>query len=166
MTGRAVRVVPHDPEWASAFEATRAALEGVFPVGAVIEHVGSTAVPGLPAKPILDVMVGLESLTEAEARVAELSALGFTYVPDYEDELPDRRYFRKPNEHPHTHHLHCVVRGGPFWLSHIAFRDRLRDDSELRDEYGRLKTELAERFGADRKGYLAAKAPFIERVLA
>lgn len=132
---------------------------------ATIEHVGSTSVTGLAAKPIIDVTVGLVSLDVAERRIPALEAIGYRYVPEYERELPDRRYFRRPANHPRTHHLHCVIEGGAFWNRHLAFRDRLRADSRAAGAYGALKLELAERHGTDRRGYAEAKSPFIEAIL-
>lgn len=132
----------------------------------MIEHVGSTAVPGLAAKPIIDIMVGLSGLAQAEARVDALEVLGYEYVPEYEDELPDRRYFRRPATRPRTHHLHCVERGSDFWTRHLAFRDRLREDGRVARAYGKLKVRLAEVHRTDGPAYTAAKSPFIEGVLS
>ncbi len=161
-----VVVVPHDPRWPAAFERERARLEEVFAgTGAVIEHVGSTAVPGLAAKPIIDIMVGLGALAQAEARVDALAGLGYEYVPEYEHEIPERRYFRRPAIRPRTHHLHCVERGSDFWSRHLAFRDRLRRDGRVARAYGELKMRLAEVHRTDAPAYTAAKSPFIEGAL-
>ena len=158
-------VVPYDPRWPELFERERAVLSAVLPAGARIEHVGSTAVPGLAAKPIIDIMVGVSDLAEVETRIHAIESLGYTYVPKYEAELPERRYFRRPSAHPRTHHLHCVREGGDFWARHLAFRDRLRADAALAERYGSLKRDLADRFRADRRGYAEAKGPFIRDVL-
>ncbi len=91
---------------------------------------------------------------------------GYHYVPEYEDDLPNRRYFRKPTFRPRTHHLHCVVFGGDFWAAHIAFRDHLRAHPPRALEYGRLKRELARLHGSDKRAYTEAKSPFIEAMLA
>jgi GrpB-like predicted nucleotidyltransferase (UPF0157 family) len=120
-----------------------------------IEHVGSTAVVGLPAKPIIDIMVGVVMLIDAEARIEA----------EYETELPERRYFRRPHQRPRTFHLHCVVRGEPFWTRHVAFRDHLRGHADAAGAYGRLKRDLARRHPFDRLAYMEGKAPFIRRVL-
>jgi GrpB-like predicted nucleotidyltransferase (UPF0157 family) len=130
-----------------------------------IEHVGSTAVVGLPAKPIIDIMVGVVMLIDAEARIEALEAIGYQYVPEYETELPERRYFRRPHQRPRTFHLHCVVRDEPFWTRHLAFRDHLRGHADAAGAYGRLKRDLARRHPFDRLAYMEGKAPFIRRVL-
>lgn len=162
-----VVVVPYDPLWPQLYEVERLSLKGAFErVRATIEHVGSTAVPGLAAKPIIDIMVGLPSLEEAERHIAALEAIGYHYVPEYEHDLPDRRYFRRPREYPRTHHLHCVREGGEFWNRHLAFRDRLRSDAEAAEAYGALKLELADVYRTDRLGYTEAKSPFIEGILS
>ncbi len=159
-----VHLIPYDPTWPSRFEEERAALERVFGDSAVrIEHIGSTAVPGLVAKPILDILVGVEDLVRVEQRTDSLGDLGYEYVPEYERLIPDRRYFRKPSVRPRTHHLHCVVLEGEFWNRHILFRDRLRSDPALASVYGELKLRLART--QDRQGYTEAKSPFIESAL-
>lgn len=165
MTKRVV-VVPYDLRWPRLYEEERRRLESVFAgANASIEHVGSTSVPGLAAKPIIDILVGVPSLDSAEQRIGALEDVGYHYVPEYELDLPERRYFRRPREHPRTHHLHCVVEGGAFWNRHLAFRDRLRGDARTARAYAALKQDLAETFRTDGPGYTEAKSPFIERVL-
>lgn len=159
-----VIIVPYDPEWPCQFEQERAVLGAVFAGNdVVIEHIGSTAVPGLGAKPVIDVMVGLSQLLEADARVAALEAVGYEYVQEYEMQLPQRRYFRKPRLGPRAYHLHCVVKGSSFWVHHLAFRDYLRAHPESVAAYYELKRDLAVRFS--KKEYTAAKSSFIERIL-
>ncbi len=165
-SGGAVRVVEYRTEWVADFEAERDRLAEVFSgSGAAIEHIGSTAVPGLAAKPIIDVLVGVERLEDAEVRIEPLRALGYEYVPEYEREIPDRRYFRRPSRRPRTHHLHCVEHGGRLWRRHLAFRDRLRASPEKAAEYGALKRSLASAHPDDRTAYLEGKDPFIRRIL-
>jgi GrpB-like predicted nucleotidyltransferase (UPF0157 family) len=162
----AVRIVEYDPAWAQKFADEHLLLQRIFRRStAVIEHVGSTAVPGLGAKPIIDILVGVANLREVEARISELEALGYEYVPDYEKELPDRRYFRKPRNSKREFHLHCVVRGSDFWNSHLAFRNYLREHPDVAAEYFQLKKELAARYASNRAGYTEAKSPFIDAVL-
>lgn len=163
----AVRIVDYRAEWPEMFEVERARLVEVFRGLEVrIEHVGSTSVPGLPAKPIIDICVGLARLDDAVARRPGLELLGYEYVPTYEVQIPERRYFRRPVVHPRTHHLHCLVADGDEWRRHLGFRRRLRSDPELRDAYATLKRDLAGRFGRDRRGYTEAKSSFIEAALA
>ena len=162
-----VRIVDYDPSWPAGFEAERKMLVPVFAGAAVtIEHVGSTAVPGLAAKPILDLLIGAASLEVFEARVPKLAELGYGYVAEFEAALPRRRYFEKPAESGRTHHLHCVEEGGEFWRDHLLFRDFLRSHPEVAVEYAKLKRDLARQYGRDREGYSDAKTAFIESVKA
>jgi GrpB-like predicted nucleotidyltransferase (UPF0157 family) len=150
MTDR-VTIVPYDPDWPRRFDEERRALTAVFAgAKAVIEHVGSTAVPGLGAKPVMDIIVGVPLLAEVEHRVPALEAAGYEYVPEYEQQLPDRRYFRKQRLGPRPRHL--------------TFRDHLRTHPESAAAYHSLKRELAMR--VSKKAYTEAKSPFIEGVLA
>lgn len=161
-SGSPIVIVPYDGRWPARFERERLGLGRVFDgVDATIEHVGSTAVPGLGGKPILDIMIGVRSLEDIESRIDDLEALGYEYVREYESQLPERRYFRKSG----TQHVHCVQLGGPFWASHLRFRDHLRAHPEIAEAYYQLKRELAERYRDDRVAYLEGKSSFIESVL-
>lgn len=163
----AVLLAPASPHWPEAFTALADALAPVFAgIPARIEHIGSTAVPGLVAKPVLDVMVGVDALATVEPRRAALERLGFRYRPEYEDVLPERRYFTRDPGPGLRVHLHAVVVGSPLWRDHLAFRDALRGDDVLRDAYAALKQSLARRFAHDKAAYTDAKAPFITKVLA
>lgn len=162
-----VVLVPYAEEWPSRFATVRAQLLRAFePQRVDVEHIGSTAVQGLAAKPIIDVLLGAMSLRVIEERVEALAGLGFEYVPKHEQELPMRRYFVRPAGDAPRVNLHAVVRGSPFWLEHLAFRDALRRDPSLVARYQQLKASLATAFPHDRRAYTQAKAPFIESVVA
>jgi GrpB-like predicted nucleotidyltransferase (UPF0157 family) len=164
MSERAI-VVPYDPDWPCRFDEERRVLAAVFAgTEAVIEHVGSTAVPGLGAKPVIDVMVGIPALIEVERRIPALEVAGYEYVHEYERQLPDRRYFRKPPLGPRTFHVHCVVTRSDFWNRQLAFRNHLRAHPESAEAYYKLKRDLARRL--TKVEYTEAKSPFIEGVLA
>ena len=113
--GGAIMVCDYDPVWAAMFEHERTCLHGVL--GALvlsIEHVGSTAVPGLAAKPIIDLLVGVHSLTAARScGIEPLQTLGYTYVPQYESWLPGELFFRKGPPGPWTHHVHLMEPANP-----------------------------------------------------
>ena len=159
-----VIIVPYDPDWPRRFDEERAVIGWAFAGSApAVEHVGSTAVPGLGAKPVIDVMVGVTQLSEAESRIGALEAVGYEYVQKYEIELPERRYFRKPRLGPRTYHVHCVVKGSDFWVRHLAFRDYLRAHPESAEAYYELKRDLAVRF--TKTEYTDAKSSFIESIL-
>ena len=157
-------IAPYDPAWPRRFEHEKSRLLGIFSADHVIEHIGSTAVPGLAAKPIIDIMVGVNRLKEAEARIPALEEMGYEYVPDFEVELPERRYFRRPAPPPRTHHLHVVVLGEAFWNRHIHFRDYLRLHPEVAQRYQELKERLATEHALDRGEYTDAKTPFIQSI--
>jgi GrpB-like predicted nucleotidyltransferase (UPF0157 family) len=130
-----------------------------------IQHVGSTAVPGLAAKPIIDIAVAVASLVDVQRCRPLLIALGYL---DRGDAGREGGYVFVKERVPEvrTHHLHMVTIDDPQWANYLSFRDRLRADAALRKEYAALKWKLQERFACDRQGYTAAKDAFIRRVLA
>lgn len=156
----------YSPMWPAVFEIERDRLNALFGTdAAVIEHIGSTAVPGLGAKPIIDVMLGVPDLAIVERRIPELVAGGYRYVPEFEKSVPDRRFLVKAEGHPGFFHLHAVVYASEFWKRHLAFRDALRADEALAADYWKLKRRLAARFPNDRAAYTDAKSDFIRAVI-
>src|SRR5437016_4067523 len=150
LTRGTVALRPHDEEWHRLFEIERHnILDAVSKFVLEIEHVGSTAICGISAKPILDVMAGIRTLDDGEKCVAGLKSLGYEYKG--ENGVPGRHFFGKGV--PRTHHLHMVEFEGDFWACHIAFRDYLRASKTSATEYDRLKRELAMRFPDDRGSY-------------
>jgi GrpB-like predicted nucleotidyltransferase (UPF0157 family) len=159
-----VLIEPYDPAWPAMFAAERAQIErdiGPYLVGG-IEHVGSTAVPGLAAKPIIDVMAGVASLEASRAALPLLAPLGYCYFPYKADVM---HWLCKPSDEVRTHHLHLIPFESRLWHERLTFRDRLRADPDARAAYARLKYALAERYRDDREAYTAAKTPFIESLL-
>ena len=166
-----ILIVDYDPRWPQMFQEEKQRLEaalGRWLLG--IQHVGSTAVPGLAAKPIIDIMPGLRSLDDTPRIIGPMRRLGYQYFPEYEDDLPARRYFRKPAGEAFrgggSHHVHVVETTSEFWRRHIAFRDYLRTHPEAAMEYAELKRRLAAEHGADREGYTEAKTDFIRAIEA
>ena len=160
-------VSPYSAEWPDIFRGIQEELLGVFsPLVVAIEHIGSTSVPGLAAKPVIDVLLGARSLRDIESRIGPLGELGYGYVSKYEREIPMRRYFVKAPGVSLRVHLHGVEIGSPIWREHLAFRDALRGDPDLRLQYQALKLRLAEEFADDKSAYTAAKDPFIRSLLA
>ncbi|MFZ5637665.1 MAG: GrpB family protein [Pseudomonadota bacterium] len=159
----AVVLAPWSAAWPLQFERIRTELLAAFEDAPVrIEHIGSTAVPGLVAKPVIDALLGAETLAVVEARIDALAGSGYRYRPEYEDVLPTRRYFVRDADGERLRiHLHAVAEGDPIWREHLAFRDALRDDAALRTAYRTLKCELAARFADDKTAYGDAKGPFI-----
>ena len=160
-----VVVVPYDPAWPALFadEAARlrAALGGRI---LSVEHVGSTSVPGMDAKPILDLMIGVESLAVAGSLLPALRELGYEHKPD--PEIPERLYLVRGPAERRTHHLSLAEPASAFWRRQLRFRDRLRADPALAAEYARLKHSLAARHPGDRLAYAAGKQPFIDAAIA
>lgn len=164
---KTVSIVEYHDGWPEDFHKAAAELTTAFADLAVaVEHIGSTSVPGLCAKPVIDIMLGVQQLSQADLRIAALAELGYRYRPEYETQLPDRRYFvRQAGEIPRIH-LHTVITGGLLWRRHLAFRDALRGNPQISRQYGDLKRRLAVSHADDRAAYSAAKAPFIEQILA
>jgi GrpB-like predicted nucleotidyltransferase (UPF0157 family) len=160
-----IRISPHDLAWPDSFERERAAIEGAIGPWAVggIHHVGSTAVPGLAAKPIVDILVGVEDLESSRACFEPLAALEYLYAPYRSEEM---HWFCKPHPERRTHHLHLAPADGRRYADELAFRDRLRGDVAVADAYAALKRDLAARFPDDREAYTDGKSEFIRKVLA
>ncbi len=153
---------PYSSAWAEAFATERGRIGGALGgLARGIHHVGSTSVPGLAAKPILDIMVAIPGLDDALLCIAPLRTLGYAFVDHAQN--TDRRFFRKG--FPRTHHLHVVEDGGRTLADHVDFRDALRTRPELREKYGRLKADLAQRFTRDRARYTSSKSAFIDQAL-
>jgi GrpB-like predicted nucleotidyltransferase (UPF0157 family) len=161
-----IRIVEYDPAWAALFDGESARLTAAIgPWVSAIEHIGSTAVPGLAAKPCIDIMVGLRTLDDAVHCIEPVTGLGYDYVPEYEDVMPYRRYFKRtaPPGHlyHHSHHIHMAATSHPFWARHLDFRDYLRAHPDQAAAYAALKRDLAAHFGDDHAGYTDAKTEFI-----
>ena len=164
MSEASVCVVPYDPSWIEKFESEKTLLEKLLAPWrrGPIEHVGSTAVVGLCAKPVIDIMVGVTSLSESEPAKDVLRQAGYQYA-EYKTDV--MHWFCKPSFAVRTHHLHLVPFDSALWHERLAFRNLLRTNSSVAEEYAALKQELARRFEFDREAYTDAKYPFIARVL-
>jgi len=159
-----VRVAAYDSTWPSLFAAESERLRQCFAaaeIPLIIEHTGSTAVPGLAAKPILDILAGYPKGASVQAYIEVLTGAG--YVHRGEQEIPGREFFRRGN--PRAYHLHLTAIDSPFWRNHLTCRDRLRADTTLRDAYAVLKRDLAGQFSRDREAYIAGKESFVRKVL-
>ena len=160
-----VHIAPYNQDWQSRFEAERQRLIdaiGAWLVAGAIEHIGSTAIPGLDAKPVIDIMAGVESLDASRPALAVLERYQYCYAP-YRTEV--MHWFCKPSPALRTHHLHLVPLGSPLWIERLTFRDYLRTHPDVAREYAALKRRLAEAHRLDREAYTDAKAPFVEQVL-
>ncbi|MBI5596029.1 MAG: GrpB family protein [Elusimicrobia bacterium] len=157
-----IELSSYDAGWPAAFAAERDAVRAELGgrIGQV-EHIGSTAVPGMAAKPTIDIMVGVEDLVVDDTVVGPLAARGYRYLGEYG--IPGRHFFRKGS--PPTHHLHWVRTGGDFWWKQVVFRDYMRAAAEDARAYETLKRGLADRFHNDRARYTASKSEFVSSAL-
>jgi GrpB-like predicted nucleotidyltransferase (UPF0157 family) len=160
-------IVRYDTEWPRRFEAERELLERVLApwLEGGIHHIGSTAVPGLAAKPVIDMIAGVRDLDEARAAFDPLREQSYFY----EAHRPGiAHHFAKPALalRGRTHHLHLTEPGSDLWRERLAFRDALRSDPELAAEYEALKMQLAGEHGADVAIYTSGKRALVARVLA
>jgi GrpB-like predicted nucleotidyltransferase (UPF0157 family) len=156
----AVRIVEHDPAWAAlAQEETARIAAAVGRLAVRVEHVGSTSVPGLAAKPILDLQLSVTALEPLAAITGPLEGIGYLFVPD--PESADHLLFARPPERPRSHHLHVCEAGGEQELRHLAVRDYLRTHPEEAAAYAALKREIVARHPQDRLAYMAGKDAFV-----
>jgi GrpB-like predicted nucleotidyltransferase (UPF0157 family) len=165
LASRTVRVVPYDAAWPELYAVEVARLEPLLlthGVSLVFEHTGSTAVPGLAAKPVLDILAGRASDDECDVAITALEAAG--YVFRGEQGVPGRDFFRRGE--PRQYHLHLTTVGSAFWRDHRAFRDYLRSHPDAAAVYDSLKRDLAARYPRDREAYIHGKTAFVEGVLA
>jgi GrpB-like predicted nucleotidyltransferase (UPF0157 family) len=158
--------VPYNPDWPRQFEVERSLLRRALAPWLVadVEHVGSTAIPGMSAKPTIDMVAGIRDLDEARAASGPMAALDYVY----RDHRPEALLFCKPisdDWRRQTHHLHLTVPGSDIWHERLAFRDALRADPAAVAEYSEWKLAHADS-GGERYAYTADKRPFVERVLA
>ena len=165
----AVAIVPYDSLWPEAFEAEAVRLRAALgPIALRIDHNGSTSVPGLAAKPVIDIQMSVESLQPIAAYRNRLTAIGYVHVPHADDAFCP--FFHRPADWPHTHHIHVVQAGGEEEKRTLAFRDYLREHADAAREYEALKFRLAAASAADspesREAYASAKSDFVERIVA
>ena len=158
-----VVIVPYDPAWPGRFEEEAKALRRALAAWLVgpVEHIGSTAIPGLAAKPVIDVMAGVETLDASRPAIAALADLGYCYAPYRAD---SEHWFCAPSPALRTHHLHLIPFESREWNEAIAFRDYVRAHAEIAAEYEDLKRGLAQKYRFDHEAYTEAKGPFIARI--
>ena len=162
-----VVIVEYDPRWSLMFEEEAARVASVLNRDLVvrIDHIGSTAVPGLVAKPIIDLLVSVHSLVEArQVAVSPLEKLGYAYWFDNPD--PQRMFFVKglPPNSPRSHHIH-MVESDSILLERLLFRDYLREHPDEALRYAHLKRHLAEQFATDREAYTSGKTEYVQSVM-
>lgn len=165
LASQTVRVVPYDPAWPELYAVEIARVEPILlshAVSLVFEHTGSTAVPGLAAKPVLDILAGRRSDADRVPAIAALQAAGYVYRG--EQGIAGRDFFRRGE--PRQYHLHFTAVDSTFWRDHRTFRDYLRTHPDAAATYAILKRELAARYPHDRSAYIDGKTVFIQGILA
>jgi GrpB-like predicted nucleotidyltransferase (UPF0157 family) len=161
---RHIVVVSYDPAWPEWFEAEAARIAGVFGRELVaIHHIGSTSVPGLSAKPIIDIMPVVRDIEQVAEFNPAMVRLG--YEPKGEFGIPGRRYFVRGGNENRTHHVHTYGPDNPELARHLDFRDYLRAHPATAGQYATLKEELARQFPHDIQGYMAGKDAFIRETI-
>ena len=164
MITKHVVVLPYDEGWKQDFLRIKQELQDALGQLAIdIEHVGSTSVEGLSAKPIIDIDVVIEDNTVLKDAVAALERAGYKHEGDLG--IPGREAFRyEGKEHLRTHHLYVCSKDSPELKRHVTFRDHLRSHPEAVKEYSRIKEEGAKLYPYDIEGYIEYKSPFINRI--
>ena len=157
----ATRVVAHDSAWAGRAGAELARIGAALgSIGVRLEHVGSTAVPGLPAKPIIDLQLSVEVVEQDALYRGCLERLGYLFVAD--PDSPEYRFFAKPAQRPRSFHLHICEAGSAHEIRHPALRDYLSSHREEAESYAAVKRELNSRTGCDRLAYIAGKSAYVD----
>jgi GrpB-like predicted nucleotidyltransferase (UPF0157 family) len=157
---------PYNHNWQELFYQEKIALVNKLALYKIeIEHIGSTAIPGIYAKPVIDIMIGVDSLFIAdEFLIPIIKTLDYEYISIYEQSIPDRRYFNKNLvDNIRTHQIHLVEYKSEFWNRHLLFRDYLRNNPKIAKEYEQLKLFLAKQY-TDTNKYAAAKNSFIRKI--
>jgi GrpB-like predicted nucleotidyltransferase (UPF0157 family) len=158
----AVRIVEYDPAWPGQAAAELARIaDALGPVAVRLEHVGSTAVPGLAAKPIIDLLVSVADIDDEGAYVGPLEGLGYLHAPS-----PGFHFFGRPHARPRTHHVQVCAAGSEFEHRHLAVRDHLRARPDEAADYAALKREVAERHPQDRIAYIEGKDGYVRALEA
>ena len=160
---RRIEVVPHDPDWSNQFKTEADKLGAILGQEVVaIHHIGSTAIPDIQAKPIIDVLVEVRDVEKVDGFNTEMTRQG--YRPQGEFGIPGRRFFVKGPDEARTHHVHAFQTGYPEVARHVDFRDYMIAHPEEARAYSRLKETLAQRFPHDIEGYIAGKDGFIKDI--
>jgi GrpB-like predicted nucleotidyltransferase (UPF0157 family) len=157
-----IQLTDYDPAWTDIFEKEKDRLKKILPDNSTIEHIGSTSIINLCAKPIIDILCGLENFAHADSFIDVIVRLNYEYIDKYTTLIPERRFFKKYTDH--KFHIHLVQTNGDWWKRHILFRDYLRTNIDAKNEYALLKRQLEKREWADGNEYADAKTEFIKTI--
>lgn len=160
-----VKLLPHNPKWSDLFEREKKillnALDGLV---VDIQHIGSTSIPGIPAKPIIDISIGIKSMKNSRDFIKIFEDLGYEYRPDFGGPNIQLLFVKGPEE-KRTHYIHLMKYNGGIWKNDLIFRDFLRRNKARAEEYAELKKELAKKFANDRTNYTASKGNFVHETI-
>lgn len=157
-----IEVVAYNPQWKKVFEEEAVKLKTIFADNLVqIHHIGSTAVPGMAAKPTIDILIEVKDINLADQCIKKMTEIGYECWGEYN--VPGRRFFLK-GEEKRTHHVHTFQTGNPNITMHLHYRDYLITHPEVAKEYAKLKIQLAEKFVNDRLGYVKSKMDFVDDI--
>lgn len=160
---RAVIVVPFDSQWSELFNKEKIAIKKVFGDEAIaIDHIGSTAITGMDAKPIIDILISAKDIQVIDQFNTQMERLG--YIAKGEFNIPGRRFFTKDTDNVRTHHVHTFQVGDPHLSRHLAFRDYMMTHPDDAIKYLQLKINLAKRFPNDIAAYCDGKDAFIKEI--
>jgi len=161
---RRVEVVPHNPNWCSAFEnESKQIVAALGDNVAAVHHIGSTAIPTIHAKPIIDMLVEVREIAKVDERDSAMQALGYEVMGEFG--IPGRRFFRKDNEAGiRTHHIHVFEVNSAQVERHLAFHDYIKIHAEDAQKYSELKQELAKKYPNNIEGYMDGKDGFIKEI--
>ncbi|MEH7441782.1 GrpB family protein [Bacillus sp. JJ1122] len=164
MTRRRVEVIPYQEEWKQLFENEKECLKNIFhPNNVDIHHIGSTSVPGLSAKPIIDILLAADKLADIDQATAQIVTAG--YEAKGENGIPGRRYFQKSDKNGiRKVHLHAFVKGSHELQRHLVFRDYLFEHPEEAKKYAAIKEKAAEKYEYDIESYIAEKSPLVKEL--
>ena len=161
MASPSYRIVEYDDEWPALFKEEKARVVDALGIEAgCVEHIGSTSVPGLGAKPIVDIMVGIPSMNQADEFIPSLERIDYEWR---DDTVPGTRYIRK--EVPRRYNLHMTRHGGDFWVEHLLFRNYLRAHSHVARRYEELKCDLMAAYASEPRTYNQGKSEFIQAIV-
>jgi len=162
-----VELSESDPEWESRFvEAKKEILDACGDKIVSVEHMGSTSISGIMAKPEIDILVGVNNLEDIEGIIEPLREIGYPYYKNFEEFVPQRRYFRKSEGITPLVHMHIYEIDGDDYKKHVFFRDHLRTNPEIARDYENLKVRLLKQSSGDRGVYQDGKKEFIQKVLS
>lgn len=160
-----VELHPYNQNWKNLFNIEKELISSAIQNSNIhIEHIGSTSIEGLSAKPIIDILIGVPDFSKVNDLIAPIETCNYSYISIYEDTMPYRRYFTKSSEDKRTHQIHMVELNSSFWIRHLAFRNYLRENQEEKESYNLLKSELSEKDWDDINDYAQAKTEFIRAV--